>query len=344
MTKCVALEGAKVDVSGAPEVIAILPLGYVKSSKGDFTVDTESLEAMKAQIAQRGVDLVVDYEHQTLHGVQAPAAGWVKELVLKDGAIMARVEWTPTAGQYLANREYRYLSPVVTVRKSDKKAIGLHSLALTNTPAIEGMIPIVNSSTYEGGQDYMEFVKMIGQMLGLAETATEEEITAALKQLLDQVKAAKGAAQPPEGTAADDKVVANKAVCELLDLKAGAAADEVAAKIMELKAGKIDGTDVIAELKALKKKAAARDADDAVTVVLKAGKITPAQKEWATNYALSDPTGFAAFAEKAPQIVPMGEISLGDEKVLKDSPDEATMIACKLLGVTAEDVKKYGSK
>ena len=55
--------------------------------------------------------------------------------------------------------------------------------------------------------------------------------------------------------------------------------------------------------------------------------------------------GFAAFIEKAPQVVPMSEIELEDVKVLKDDkPDEATMIACKLLGVSEEDVKKYGMK
>ena len=87
----------------------------------------------------------MDYEHQTLKGVEAPAAGWVKELKLEGGQIMAVVQWTPRGAQYLENKEYRYLSPVVTVRRSDGKATGLHSLALTNTPAIEHMTPIVNS-------------------------------------------------------------------------------------------------------------------------------------------------------------------------------------------------------
>ena len=150
----IILKGGDVEVSGAPEVISVLPLGHVVSSKGEFDVDEESFREMKAQIAQRGVDLVVDYEHQTLKGVQAPAAGWVKELILRDGSIEARVEWTPAAAQYLENKEYRYLSPVITVRKSDGKATGLHSLALTNTPAIEGMTPIVNSINFdEGGQN-----------------------------------------------------------------------------------------------------------------------------------------------------------------------------------------------
>ena len=40
------------------------------------------------------------------------------------------------------------------------------------------------------------------------------------------------------------------------------------------------------------------------------GKITPAQKEWAKSYALSDPKGFGSFVEKAPQIVPMDKIEL----------------------------------
>ena len=164
------LKSKEMEVGGAPEIISVLPLGHVKSAKGEFDVDGESFAAMKAQIAQRGVDLVVDYEHQTLTGEQAPAAGWVKELFLDDGQIKARVEWTDRAKAYLENREYRYLSPVITVRKADNKAMGLHSIALTNTPAIENMEAIVNSLDYEeGGQNTMnEFMKKLAALLGLA--------------------------------------------------------------------------------------------------------------------------------------------------------------------------------
>ncbi|MEG1845087.1 MAG: phage protease, partial [Clostridia bacterium] len=153
--------------------------------------------------------------------------------------------------------------------------------------------------------------------------------------------AAGGGTPPPES----DKVVANKAVCELLGLKAGAPTEDVSAKIMELKGGKIDGVNVLEELKSLKAQSAERDADAAVTLALKAGKITPAQKEWANGYALTDAKGFASFTEKAPQVVPMGSVKLEDVKSLKnDKIDEATMLACKMLGVSEEDVKKYGMK
>lgn len=75
MSDFLTLKGGEVDVGGAPEVISVLPFGHVVSQKGEFDVDEESLAAMKAQIAERGVDLVVDYEHQTLTGDRAPAAG-----------------------------------------------------------------------------------------------------------------------------------------------------------------------------------------------------------------------------------------------------------------------------
>lgn len=336
------LKGDKVELAGAPETISVLPLGHVVSSKGEFDVDEESFHAMKAQIAQRGVDLVVDYEHQTLTGGEAPAAGWVKELKLEGGFIKAVVEWTGRGAEYLKNKEYRYLSPVVNVRKSDNKATGLHSLALTNTPAIENMTAIVNSENFEGGYTNMEIIKKLAKLLGLPEDATEEQIEEALEACIAENKALKEGQQPP---ATDDKVVANKAVCELLGLKAGAAAADVSAKIMELKGGIVDGVNVVEELKALKAQNAKRDADTAVTLALKAGKITPAQKEWATSYALSDPKGFGSFVEKAPQIVPMSEINLGDTKALKnDTIDEATLLACKQLGLSVEDVKKYGMK
>lgn len=351
MNDFLTLKGGEVDVGGAPEVISVLPFGHVVSQKGEFDVDEESLAAMKAQIAGRGVDLVVDYEHQTLTGDRAPAAGWVKELFAEDGYIKARVEWTLPAKQYLENKEYRYLSPVITVRKADNKATGLHSLALTNTPAISGMNPIVNSSTFEGGYTNMnELIKKLAAALGLGEDAGEEQIFEALSACMEENKALKEAAdgkkpgdgrqgedgkQPPE----EDAVVVNKAVCELLGLKAGASAAEAAAVIMSLKGG-IDG-----RVKALEEQLADRDAEEAVELALKGGKITPAQKGWAKDYALKSPEGFKTFLEKAPQVVPMSEIAGGGVLALKGKkPDEATMLICKQLGVSAEDLEKYGMK
>ena len=65
-----------------PEWIRVLPRGVVELSdhREPFMVDEASLMSMAADFRSRGVDLVIDYEHQSLQGERAPAAGWIKEL------------------------------------------------------------------------------------------------------------------------------------------------------------------------------------------------------------------------------------------------------------------------
>ena len=85
--------------------------------------------------------------------------------------------------------------------------------------------------------------------------------------------------------------------------------------------------------------------EEAVELALKSGKITPAQRDWAKGYALKSPEDFRQFMEKAPQVVPMGEIGGTEKLALKDKePDEATLLVCKQLGISADDVKQYGMK
>ena len=288
-----ALEG--LNVSEAPDEIKILPLGTVHSQKGDFVVDDESFDLINRHFENRGLDLVIDYEHQTLKDVQAPAGGWIKKLVKTNDAIAAQVEWTAKAKQYLENKEYKYLSPVVICRKSDGKAVALHSVALTNTPAIDGMFALVNSidiSSPDGaeGGNSMELKKIVA-LLGLPADATEADVEKAIQELKKQEKT--------------EKVVANKTIMDLLELKGDAKTEDVAAKIMELK-GTADKTkdEMILELK---RRMDERDAEELVTMALKQGKISAAQKAWAKEYALKDAEGFQAFVAKAPAVVPIGK-------------------------------------
>lgn len=84
--------GVENGLVGVPNRIKILPVGMVESQKGDFFVDKESFLLMKEDIQNHGVDVVVDYEHQTLKDCQAPASGWVKDLAYTPEAIVAKVE------------------------------------------------------------------------------------------------------------------------------------------------------------------------------------------------------------------------------------------------------------
>lgn len=339
MDGIVICSGGMVDVKGVPEEIKILPLGHVHSQKGDFEVDDESVELIRKQFKDRKLDLVIDYEHQTLKDIQAPAGGWIEDIYKGEDAVMAKVKWTDRAKEYLKNREYRYLSPVVMVRKNDRRAAAIHSAALTNTPAIDGMFALVNSIDIsykeEKEEDTQMELKKLAALLGLPETATLENVEQALVQAKTLLEAEKGNEGKKEGEGAEDTVpVANSVVLTLLGLGPDAKTEDVAASIMMLKAG--TGND---EILALKEELRERNADDLVQIALKEGKITAAQKDWAKDYALSDKKGFQSFMEKAPVVVPQGRLELKDAPM--DNKPEYDLEILKNCGVTEEDVKKY---
>ena len=341
--------GEGVEVSGVPSEIKILPLGRVHSQKGDFTVDDESVELIRKQFKDRKLDLVIDYEHQTLADVQAPAGGWIKDIYKGDDALIAKVEWTPKATEYLKNKEYRYLSPVVMVRKRDQKATALHSVALTNTPAIDGMFPVVNSLTIE---DYSEGgttmdLKEIAKALGLPETATEEEVKKAVEEAgkaAQKIKEmeGKGEGSTGEGADASAEVVANSTILKLLELDENAKTEDVAASIMALKAGGDKAT--AATVLALKEKIEREEAEEAVQLALKEGKITAAQTDWAREYALKDADGFKKFMDKAVAVVPQGKMALKDAPAENTKTDDVDMAILKNCGISEEDMKKYYKK
>lgn len=151
-TELLAVGSTELDTADVPERILVVPWGDVTSSNGTFTVDGESGREVVAAFEKNGNDIPVDYEHQTLGGEfaspdgRAPAAGWIKELEIVDGAgIFAHVEWTDRGRAMLAAKEYRYLSPVALVDRQTRRIVAIHSAALTNKPAITAMQPIVNA-------------------------------------------------------------------------------------------------------------------------------------------------------------------------------------------------------
>ncbi len=346
MAGMLACTGTGVDVAGAPEEIRILPIGRVKSQKGDFLVDEESVQMILERFKARRVDLVIDYEHQTLADVQAPAGGWVKDIRKGADALIAKVEWTKKAAEYLKNKEYRYLSPVVLVRKSDGKACALHSAALTNTPAIDGMFPIINSMELgfvmdagsagpEGGKEVMELKKLVA-LFGLPETATEEDVKKAAEDSVAAAKRLKKLEEANDG----GELVANSTILSLLGLKEDARTEDVAAQIQTLKAG----GDARQEILALKGKLQQMEAEGTVRQALKEGRITAAQKDWAMEYALKDPEGFGKFTQLAAKTVPMGQSELVDAPEGQAGHTGVSAKILKNMGLTDEDIKKYANR
>lgn len=305
------INSLNVDRTTPPKEIKLFPLGLVKSQKGDFLIDTEAYNSILNHFKAHHVDIPIDYEHQTLQDVQAPAAGWIKDLILKQDGVYASVEWTEKAAQYLAAKEYRYLSPVVSVRESDRKALLLHSAALTNTPAIDGMTAIVNSAKV-GSPSKTPLDDMEGETNNLPPASSEPEAD----EPAEFIKGLRGMLQLPDDAPLSD--IENR-IAELLQ-------GQAALKL---------------EVNSLRFEAHKCKAEEAVTMALKTGKLMPYQKDWAFRSAMSQLEGFKDWAETAPQVVPMGEIAYEPLTLKADSPRSR---AHELLGLSAEDVKRYGGK
>lgn len=299
-----------------------------------YLVDKTSFDLVLGHVAGMGNEVVFDYEHQTLKDIEAPAAGWIKELAWEDGVgIKARVEWNEKASQYLAKNEYRYFSPVFFVRKSDKRVCGLHSSALTNTPKTKHLTPILaklEAGLDQAKEDPMDRKKLIAA-LGLKEDATDVEIIAAVAKL--------GIAVPEEKA----REVVSKAVISALDLGDDANESTVVASINVLKQENAAGVSR-ADFIAMKEKIALRDATDAVGLAIAKGKVTPDQKDWAMNYAQKDPEGFSTYVAKAPQVIPVNDLPGKTRTATDPAADEAVVAVAKMMGVDLEDIKKYNGK
>lgn len=354
---------ARMDESGAiPAEFQLFPFGVVRIEGADpIVVDETAMDCVIERFLARGLDMVIDYEHQT-EGAdyaspdgKAPAAGWIKTLENRgrDG-LWARVEWTQKAREYLANREYRYYSPVFLVSKGTRRLFELLRVALTNAPRLNWIRPIIAGAVAlnREKENQMEFLKHIAKLLGLSEAASEDQVAAAVKGLQgsrDFVRLSAKTAGIAE-TATGEQVLeairglkehrapACREVLDALGLKHDVSQSEIVATIHALRQ-RPDET-VIREVAALKAKLASRDRDELVAAALKDGKITPAQKEWAEKYALADPEGFKMFVARAPRVVPVGgpRVSGGGGRA---ALDENQLHINRLLGVSEEDFKKY---
>ncbi|MBU8912330.1 MAG: phage protease [Desulfobacterales bacterium] len=323
--------------SQAPEWMLLFKAGWGKLDTGEkFLVDEQAFDLVLKFITAQGNEVVFDYEHASLEKEAAPASGWIKELVWeKDVGIKARVEWTDTAKEYIANKEYRYFSPVFAVRKSDKRVCYLDSVALTNRPKTSNLTPILakleqswERKIYK--EEKMDREKLIAD-LGLKEDATDAEVLTAVAKL---------GVELPEAKTETKEVIPEK-ITAALDLKEDDDTSTIVASIHALKAGNDTGVSR-EEFNKLQAKLTKKDAEDAVDAAMTAGKVAPASKPWALAYAKEDLKGFNTFVAKAPVVVPVDDLP---GKKNDDVPGDLTQTdlkVAKMFGVTEDDIKKYG--
>jgi len=254
------------EMTGAPTEFQLLPWGKIDISGDEpaYLYDQEAA-ALIEEFKKRGNDMVIDYEHQTMQDVQAPAAGWIKRLVWKGTeGLWVAVEWTAKAAEYLKNREYRYFSPVIWVSAKERRIVLLENVALTNQPKINNLKPLMAKMWHEDENKKQEreaiMFEKLKKLLGLATEAGEDKIEEAVTQLM-----AKNAKLEGDAT----KVVACKEVMDALGAKEGAGKDEVVQIVASLKAPADVAKTLSLEVAALKTKIAVMEQEDLIALALK---------------------------------------------------------------------------
>jgi len=317
---------------GPPDWIELMAAGRVAPTDGREPWLNDRPDDVIAATRGLTIEPVVDFDHQTDYaaktGQAAPAAGWIKELQVRAGAIWGRVEWTERGRAALAGKEYRYLSPVFEHAREGRRVLRILRAALTNNPAL-------TLTALARKDSEMDELKRLAGLLGLDETADETAIAAAIAALKTagaSLKAiAKAAGLEPD---ADRKAIETAVASAVAKAKGGAAPDPAAY------VPRSEFDQVATSLAALQKDSADGRAAKAADEAIAEGKITPAQRGWAVAYAAKDPDGFHDFVEKGPVIVKPGARQARTPARADGPLSEAELAVCRATGVDPEAFMK----
>lgn len=277
-----------------------------------------------ASDAYRGsTDALFDYDHQSEFGAKdgvggrAPASGWIKQFDVRDDGIYGRVEWTAAASAAILAKEYRYTSPVFGHAK-DGRVTRIFTAALTNRPELELRAVASQSDTFTSGASTLD--KDLIAALGLADGATDADILAAVTTLVGD----------------------RTAVCSALGLAAGAKADEI--RTAASQASRVDPAKFvpIAEVTSLRARIDAIDEERvaaSVAAATEAGKILPTAESqaWATDYAKTNPAGFAKYVAMTPEIVADGAEQRRAAAIAGGKLTDEQRVICSAQGLNEED-------
>ena len=328
-----------------PEWFQVFPPGKVEIIGEDPAyMEEPGARSIIAAFKALGHDMVIDYEHQTLKDVEAPASGWVKEIAWRgddreSGGLWARCEWTERAANFIRAKEYRYFSPVFWATKAARKIAGLYNIALTNQPRMINVQALAAKHQLldDGGDLMFEWLK---NFLKLGENATETEAKEALESL-----AAKAQAQESELVVLKAKPAAPEILASLgLDEKT--THQVVVAKIEALKAPAGAAVELSREVATLKQTIAGMKSEGLIAQALKEGKTSKDEiDKWGKALAEQNPEQFTliVLSRHPGSVVPVGKLPDDANRGGETIQDEAVLTVAKMLGNTAEDLKKYAN-
>lgn len=309
------------EIAGSvPGEAHLLPVGPFRAADGRpedceaWLLDAAIAANVIQRLRERKNDTLIDYEHQSLrserNGQPVIAAGWFHDMQWRDGKGLyaVGVDWTSTAKQRIADREYRYISAVFYYYSATGEVLDVVSVALTNTPAIDGL-----ESLDEG--ELATLSKRFSLPNPDPETtnmATPQEELAALKV-----------------THANTEQSLTALTAERDTLKTSLAAltterDDLKTQVAALTKAQADAAQAAEQQKHT----------DLLNAALTDGRLTPAQKPWAEKQSLAALTEYL----EATGPLPITNKQTGDGHQTSQAAltDEQKTVAAKL-GVSEEE-------
>ena len=296
----------------------LLPAGSFRAEDGrpadcdSWVLTPELAVGVIARMAAKTNDTLIDYEHQSLHkeknGKPAPAAGWFHQLEFrKDGLWAINVGWTASAKKAIAEKEYRYISAVFLYYKGTGEVLEIVSVALTNTPALDGLNSLAALSKYyttdelpntQSGDEAMDKTQEVAVL-----TVERDTLKTSIASLTTERDA----------------------------LKTDVVALSVERDALKVKVETIEKAQAEAALAVEKTKHT-----DLITAALTDGRIAPAQKAWAEKQSLA---ALTEYLDASKPILPAGRQADGDDKG-QHGLNAEELAMCTRMGVTPEDYAK----
>jgi phage I-like protein len=306
-----------------PEWVMLVPAGRFIGRDGRWWINDQPDQVI-ANIKTVGRDVALDVNHaseiKAPQGEESPARGWfpMDSFENRNGEIWARLELNAAGRAAVEGREYRYLSPAIVFDPQTNRVISIKSVALTNQHNLD--LPALNHDQSRTHQE-TDMLKAIAVKLGLNADASESEIIAAIGKMQGEHATALNAAQSPDL----EKFVPR--------------AEYDAKNQLALNAQ--------TELATLKNAIRKNEVEALVGEAVKAGKVVPASKEFYVDLCMQEGGAdkFKAFIEQQPVVVQPGtDMSGAAAQAAGVSLNAETTKVAAMLGVSADDIKKYGGE
>lgn len=172
-----------------------------RDGRGPYRLSDPKAVIARSFAQADGGTIPLDYNHAmnlaAPRGEASPAAGWIARMEVRRGSIWGLAEWTPSAAKAVAEREYRFISPVIAHHPKTGEVLAITGAGLTNNPNLE--LTALNAAQPGKRTDTMktEILAELRTLLGLPDDADEDAVLAQLKISLNARSAPDPAAYVP---------------------------------------------------------------------------------------------------------------------------------------------------